>query len=179
MKVFEPLVADAYELVNAASYEDDQSLLFDEERHPGAWKPIAVERVQYDHRGCSLKPSDFPWLGSHALVMGRKANTALVDVLGAHGQVLPLITKGGVDLYVFNARRVNALDEQHSSIEKFPNGRIMFISKVAFVARAIEGLDVFRLSSYKASPTYLSERFIERYTSAGLCGLDFSLAWSS
>jgi len=178
MKIFEPLVADEHELVNAHSYEDDQTLLFDEER-PSAWKPISVQRVTYDHRGRAFKRSDFPWLGSHALVMRRKANDALHDILDAHGEVLPLTTNDGVDLYVFNARRVDALDEQHSSIEKFPNGRIMFISKVAFVASAIEGLDAFRLASNKASPTYVSETFIERYNAASLCGLDFNLVWSS
>lgn len=175
MKIFEPLVADEYEWVSTDSYDDGQALLFDSDGQAGAWKPIRVQRVVRNVGGRLFKASDFPWLGRHALVMRRNAMSALADLLEAHGEVLPLATDDGVELFIFNARRVDALDEHNSSVERFPNGRILSIDKVAFVEAAIQGLDAFRLASYKVSSTYVSERFIDRYQAAGLCGLDFNL----
>lgn len=53
----------------------------------------------------------------------------------------------------------------------------MRIRKVAFVASAIEGVDLFRLP-HRASSTYVSERFVERVRTAGLRGLVFNKVWS-
>lgn len=49
----------------------------------------------------------------------------------------------------------------------------MLIERVAFVQSAIEGLDLFRLP-HRSTPTYVSERFVERVKSAGLRGLIFN-----
>lgn len=67
----------------------------------------------------------------------------------------------------------------NSSIEKLPGtDRIMLIKKVAFVAAAIRGVEIFRLP-HRATPTYVSDRFVERYTSAHLHGLDINPIWST
>lgn len=176
--IYEPLVAEGYEWVNAVQDEDYEVFLqLDGQLRASTWKPIAVRRVRADERQ-AFNPSDFPWLGSHALIMRRAAVDALRDILDANGEVLPLSTDDGLELFVLNARIVDALDEANSSLMKFPGtDRIMRIKKIAFVTSKIEGIDLFRLP-HRASPTYVSERFVERVKAAGLRGLVFNKVWS-
>jgi hypothetical protein len=176
--VYEPLVAEGYEWVMPIDEQDHEVFVqFDGQPRRSTWKPVPVRRVRADERQ-AFNPSDFPWLGSHALIMRRAAVDALRDLLDASGEVLPLSTDDGVELFVLNARVVDALDEAKSSLIKFPGtNRIMYIKKVAFDAAAIEGRDVFRLP-HRGSPTYVGERFIDRVEAAGLRGLVFNEVWS-
>lgn len=178
MDFFEPMVREGYEWVNCVNQADYEVFAgFDGSPRGGAWKPISVRRVRADEHH-EFRPSDFPWLGSDALVMRPSAAEALRDILDANGEVLPLSTDDGVKLFVLNARVVDALDEAQSSLMKFPGtNRIMRIKKVAFVASAIEGVDLFRLP-HRASSTYVSERFVERVKAADLRGLVFNKVWS-
>lgn len=123
--------------------------------------------------------SDFPWLASHVLIVRERALENLRGILESNGELLPLNTNDGTNLWAYNARVVNALDEARSSLQKFSGtNRIMRIRKVAFIKDAIIGVDVFRLP-YQASATYVSERFIERIKKAELVGLDFKEVWSA
>jgi hypothetical protein len=173
------MVAEGFEWVNAIDPADYEVFLsLDGKPRAAAWKPIPVRRVKADKRSKS-HPSDFPWLGVHALVMRRSAVDALRDLLEANGEVLPLATDDGLELFVLNARTVDALDEARSSLLRFPStNRIMRIQRPAFVPSAVEGVDVFRLP-YRAMPTYVSDRFVERVKSAGLKGLEFDAVWSA
>ena len=179
MDIFEPMVREGYEWVNCveqSGYEVFAS--FDGSIRSADWEPIFVRRVRADEHH-DFKPSDFPWLGSDALVMRRKAIEVLRDILETHGEVLPLKTDDGIELFAFNVRVVDALDETQSSIMKFPGtNRIMRIQKVAFIASAVQGVDAFRLP-HRASSTYVSQRFVDRVTAAGLVGLEFKKVWSS
>lgn len=56
------------------------------------------------------KPSDFPWLIDQALAMRRAAVDALQDMLSSHGEVLPLASDDGVELFVLNTIVIDALD---------------------------------------------------------------------
>jgi hypothetical protein len=176
--IYVPHSTEEFECVNAI---DDESYevfrQFDGKPRTSIWKPVAVRRVRGDVRW-GFEPSDFPWLGGHALIMRRSAVRALRDILDANGEVLPLSTDDGVELFVLNARVIDALDEPNSVLWKFPEtNRIMYIEKVAFVSRLIEGVDLFRLP-HRASTTYVSERFVERVKTAGLRGLVFNKVWS-
>jgi len=178
MGIFEPIVREGYEWINCVNPADYEIFTgFDGTSCASSWKPVPVRRVRADEHH-DFKPSDFPWLGSDALVMRRAAFDALRDILEANGEVLPLSTDDDVELFVFNARVIDALDEANSSLMKFPGtNRIMRIKKVAFVGSAIGGADVFRLP-HRASSTYVSERFVERVKAAGLRGLVFNQVWS-
>jgi hypothetical protein len=91
--IYEPLVAEGAGKPRAAT-----------------WKPIAVCRVRADERQ-AFNLSDFPWLGSDALVVRRAAVDALRDLLDAIGEVLPQSIDDGIELFVLNARVIDALDE--------------------------------------------------------------------
>jgi hypothetical protein len=175
--IYVPEGAEGFECVNAVD-DQDYEVFRQLKGQPRAatWKPIAVRRVRADDRE-AFNPSDFPWLGSHALVMRRGAVDALRDILDANGEVLPLSTDDGVELHVLNARVIDAMDEANSSLMRFPEtNRIMLIKRIAFVPTAIQGADVFRLP-HRASPTYVSDHFVERVEAAGLRGLVFNKVW--
>ena len=178
MKVYEPLITNGYEWVNCCDDADYEVFLaWDGSQQGQRWNAVKVRRVRADERQ-EFKPSDFPWLGSHALVMRRRAVDALRNILVAHGEVLPLATED-VELYVFNARAIDALDEERSTIIRFPEtNRIMRLKKVTFVEAAISDAEIFRLP-HRASPTYVSQRFVDRVKDAGLVGLQFKNVWSS
>lgn len=178
MDFFEPMVGEGYEWINCLNEADYEVFVgFDGASCGATWKPVPVRRVRADEHH-DFKPSDFPWLGSDALVMRRAAVDALRDILDANGEVLPLSIGDGVDLFVLNARIVDALDEANSSLMKFPGtDRIMRIEKIAFVTSKVEGIDLFRLP-HRASSTYVSERFVERVKAVGLRGLVFNKVWS-
>jgi len=179
MDIYEPLVSEGYEWVNCCDGADYEVFLaLDGSPQTERWQPIKVRRVRGDDRW-DFKPSDFPWLGAHALVMRKRAVNALCDVLEAHGEVLPLVTEDGVELSVFNARVIDALDEERSNIMRFPGtNRIMRMVNVAFVEPALRGVDIFRLP-HRAGSTYVSQYFVDRVNDSGLVGLDFKKVWSS
>lgn len=176
--VYVPSCAENFEWVNLDSDEDYEVLLgLDGRSRAATWKPVAARRVRADERKGFI-PSDFPWLSGHALVMRRSAVEALRDVLEANGELLPLSTDDGVELFVLNSQVIDALDEANSVLWRFPgSNRIMDIKRPAFVASKIERVDLFRVP-HRAMPTYVSERFVERVKAAGLRGLVFNEVWS-
>lgn len=176
--IYEPMVREGYEWVNCPNDRDYEVFAtLDGSPRSQVWKPIRVQRVRADENH-DFKPSDFPWLGAEFLVMRRTAVDALRDILEANGEVLPLATDDGVELYVFNARVVDALDEAHSSVMRFPGtNRIMRIKKAAFIEAAIREQDIFRLP-HRGSSTFVSARFVDRVDATGLVGLVFNRVWS-
>lgn len=179
MKIFEPKPAENFEWINTTDDSDYELFLaFDGIPRGHAWSPPKVRRVpaNYDKE---KNESDFPWLGGHALILRRKSLEILNNVLQTNGEVLPLADVDGAELFVFNAQVIDCLDEKNSDFIRFPNtGRIMKLKSVAFQPNVIEGLDVFRLP-HRATPTYVSERFVQMVQSAGLVGLDFKEVWKS
>lgn len=178
MTIFEPLVADGYEWVNAVDDQDYEVFLsFDGQLRAGDWRPIPVRSVRADDRQ-AFRVSDFPWLGSDALVMRPPAVEALREILAANGEILPLAPVDGSEMFVYNARVVDGLDEEHASLVKFPGSdRIMRLKSAAFIESVVRGVDIFRLP-HRASATYVSKVFVERVAAAGLRGLEFRPIWS-
>ncbi len=177
--IYEPLVAEGYEWVNCcddADYEIFWSL--DGSSRTKNWKAVKVRRVRADERQ-AFNASDFPWLGAHALVMRQKTVEALRDMLERSGEILPLATDDGTVLWVLNVTRVlDAIDEQHSEVLRFPgSGRIMRIKSLAFLEPTVRGVDIFRLP-HRASSTYVSDRFVKAVQGAGLEGLEFKRVWT-
>jgi len=95
------------------------------------WRPIKFRRITEDpDNGKALKPSDFPWFENHALVMRKKAYDSLLDIFVKNGEVLPLETDDNVKLFVFNSQVIDALDENRSTLKRYPDSqKIMHIEK--------------------------------------------------
>lgn len=175
--IYKPIIKDDYAWINTYKDEDYEVFAsFDGKPVKDTWEPVRVRRVRADETH-GFEPSDFPWLGSDALVMRRKAFDSLRDIFLNNGEVLPLATDDDVELFVFNATVVDALDEAHSTIVHFPNSNaIMRVKQYEFLQPKVAKVDVFRLP-FHGSPTFVSSHFVDRYDDAGLVGLDFDLVW--
>lgn len=176
--IFQPLVTTGYEWVNTIDRNDyEEFLRLDGKLRGEDWRPIAVRRVRADEHQ-EFRASDFPWLG-FALIMRRSAVDALRDILDRSGELLPLKTDDGTELFVLNAQAIDALDEGNSTLIRFQgSNRIMRITKPAFIPSAVKDIDIFRLP-HRGSPTFVSQRFVDRVEAAGLKGLDFTEVWHS
>jgi hypothetical protein len=141
-----------------------------------SWKPIKVRIIQEDE-GRALVASDSPWLGQHALIFRPRVIEAMGSLLREHGELLPLACNEA-ELTMYNATRVlNALNEQESSVHRFANGRIMMIQRYVFLPEKIHKVDIFKLSSLRVSPTFVTRRFVDLWKSAKLKGLEFKQVW--
>jgi len=178
--IYMPVRADGFELCRPVYHRDAESIerqINGKNRKP-TWQPIMVRLIQ-EEAGERFLPSDSPWLGAHALVFRPVALDALGPTLYRFGERLPLACAQD-DLVVFNPTRVvDGLDENASVVQRYRDGRILEVIKYAFRTRAIIGLDVFKLSCLQVSPTFVSDRVVDRWKRAGLKGLEFQEVWAS
>ena len=177
--IYYKLNAKGYEMINTVhGYDDDQALsdlCGPSRKHD--WKPILVRRCRPSRRE-AFKAADLPY-NHGALIMRRSAVDALHDILETHGEVLPIATEDGVELFVFNPRFViDAIDKERSSYERVPETDIIWMRQYVFVESVIRGIDVFRVP-FGPGRLYFSDRFVERVKAAKLKGTEFIKLWSS
>lgn len=178
-EVYVPQSAEGFEFCHPQRQEDFETLsaTIDGTPRHGTWRSPPMRLIREDE-GKLLAESDSPWLGPHALVFRRHSLGELEALLLSYGELLP-VACSEPNLVIFNATRVlDALDERASGILRFSNGRIMRITRHAFRPDVISGVDIFKIPSLRVSPTYVSERFVERVKAAGLRGLVFNRVWS-
>lgn len=176
--IYEAEIDEGFELCQPVNHADFENALVSVSGSPSLsdWQPMPVEIIREDE-GRKLKKSDSPWFGSYALVFRRKAVEALGPLLLDNGELLPLDCPEA-ELWMFNATRVlDALDEKKSEIIRFSTGRVMAIERYAFRPEVIEGADVFKIPQFRASPTFVSQRFRDAWKAAKLRGLDFKPIW--
>ncbi|GAB4570517.1 MAG: hypothetical protein Tsb0020_25370 [Haliangiales bacterium] len=177
MFIYEPIGSHDYECA-VCDREDDWDVFHSLDGSPRlpTWQPINVHLCAADEHQRALR-SDFPWLSSDVLVFRKRALMALKDIVDAHGEVLTIYADDGSELFALNACVIDALDESKSEVMLAPDtGEILFVEKVAFIESRIRGFDIFRLP-YRANPTYVSQRFIDRVQKSKLIGLDFEKVW--
>ena len=177
--IYNRLSAKGYEIINTVNgYDDDEVLrnLCGPSRKE-TWKPILVQR-DVPGRYKKVKIADLPFTYS-ALVLRSSAVEALRDILEAHGEVLPLATLDGTELFVFNPRFViDALDTERSTLERIPETNIVLIRKHVFIESMVRHVDIFRIP-IGPREKFFSDRFVERVKKAKLKGTDFIKLWSS
>jgi hypothetical protein len=136
------------------------------------WHPIAVRIIRED-LGRQLHESDAPWSGMDVLILNSRAASHLKPILIDCGEFLPLICRDE-DLVAFSATTVfSALDEQRSKLERFDDGRIMFVTRFVLRADRIGRAAAFRIDDIGSSPIFVTEEFVERWRSSQLKGLQF------
>jgi hypothetical protein len=176
--IYVPSGSDGYELCHPVSPDDFERINVEVNGTPRRleWKPIAVRFVHED-RGRRLLAADSPWLGSHALIFKRGAVEGLGAELLHSGELLPL-TCVEADVWTYNPIRViDALDEVASSVLRFGDGRPMLIQKYVFRADIVGSNDIFKIPNLRVSPTFVSQKFVDRWRTSGLKGLDFTQVW--
>jgi hypothetical protein len=178
--VYVPESARGFEFCYPERKEDFETLntVIDGTPRHATWRSPPMRLIREDE-GKSLARSDSPWLGSHALVFRQRVLAELEPLLLANGELLPLACSEP-DLVILNVTRIlDALDEDASGVVRFSNGRIMRITRYAFRPDVVSGVDIFKIPNLRISPTYVSDRFVERFKAAGLRGLVFNTVWSS
>ncbi|KAA3606474.1 MAG: hypothetical protein DWQ01_17595 [Planctomycetota bacterium] len=177
MQIFRLESGKDFEWLNCVNSRDYEILkCLDGTSQAKDWHPIRVRSVRPDENSLG-RSSDFPWLSSSAIALRWNALKSMKDVWQKRGEILLLRDEGGEELFVFNSMTVDALDEESSVLWRFPqSGRIGRIKEPVFVEDKILGLEIFRLP-YLASPTYVSQEFIDRYQACGLTGLEFFQVW--
>jgi hypothetical protein len=177
--VYDQLNAKGYEIINTVGgYEESEKLrnLYGPSRKHD-WEPVLVQRDRPTRRG-ACKEADLPYTLS-ALVMRPRAVEALQDILETHGEVLPLATTDGVELYVFNPRFVlDALDMKRSELEYASPTSPFGVCKYVFIEKVIRDVAIFRLPQAYLH-TFFTDRFVERVKKAKLKGTEFIKLWSS
>jgi len=104
---------------------------------------------------------------------------ALGPLLREYGELLPLKCRDA-DLVMYNPTRViDALDEEASSVIRFPEGRLMWIRHHVFRADVVTDIDIFKIPNLRVSPTFVSHRFVDRWMASGLKGLEFTHVWAA
>ncbi len=180
MKIFLPSGADGYELahpVHSADFECLPSQLNGTPRR-NPWVPFRMQLIPQDEHGRPFQEADAPWLGSDALIFRPSAIEALKPLLLSHGELLPLACEQA-PLFAFNPIHVlDALDETASRVHRYPdNGRIFHIEEYVFRPEVVGDVQIFKITSLYVSPTFVRERFVERWQAAGLRGLTFTQVW--
>lgn len=177
--IYTPLGLSEYEVCHPVRQEDFDAVatILNGLHRAKEWVPIVMQLVREDGDK-ALCESDSPWLGAHALIFRSHAADAMRTMLMDHGELLPL-TCQGANLLIYNATRViDALDERESDVQRFRDGRIIMIQRYVFRGDPIAGVDVFKIPSLKVSPTFVSQRFVDRWGAVGLKGLGFKKVWA-
>lgn len=173
-EIFIALGEDDYEYCHPIDPEDFETINreINGKRKGLEWTPVQMELVQEDgHR--RLLRSDSPWLGDHALIFRAETVLALGELLGRNGELLPLACRNA-RLFMFNPlHALPALDESSSTLVRFEDGRIMMVQKYIFVRALLKGIDAFKLTNLRVSPTFVSERIVDAWQDCGLTGLRF------
>jgi hypothetical protein len=177
--IYERSHTAGYEFINTVhGYDDTQEIrrLYGPSRKD-SWKPILVQSHRVSRR-TGFKVADLPFTYS-ALYLRPSAIAILQDVLDAHGELLPLATVDGSEMYVFNPRFViDAIDRERSTLEYVPESTAVWVRKYVFKASAIGDLEIFH-DTFSYNMTYFTDRFVERVKKAKLKGTDFIKLWSS
>ena len=177
--IYTPLGLDGFELCHPVCQDDYARINVEIDGMPrqSNWKPIPVRLVRNDE-GQELVESDSPWLGAHALIFRTKAVDSMGPVLRERGELLPLACSEA-DLWIYNPTLLaDALDEAASSVLRFNDGRIMQIQQHVFRAAVVHEVDIFKIQSLRVSPTFVSQRFVDRWNRYGLKGLEFKQVWA-
>jgi len=180
MRIYKPLGSEHFEDCHPVKGDDFFTLdaALDGTPRGDTWRSPQMKIIRMDRRK-KLKVSDSPWLGtSTTLIFRPRVVAAIGPLLREYGELLPLVCEEP-DLVIYNVTRViDGLDEQASTLSRFSDGRILRVSRYVFRPEIVAGVDIFKISNERPSPTFVSDRFVEAWTSAGLRGLDFPLVWS-
>jgi hypothetical protein len=104
--VYEPTLAEGYQWVLPVDDSDFEVLRsLSAEREAVRRRPVRVRLLKADEEGHLLEEADMPWLGSHALVLGKRAVEILGELIAADVDLLPLEC-GDAEHCVVHVRRI-------------------------------------------------------------------------
>lgn len=144
------------------------------------WIPLPVER-DYSVKGNMTKPlGDRVGIDAYVdpMVLSRRALEVLLPHIGDLGQVLPLAFEEAEYSFFNVTNVVDALDEPHTEISRFPSGRISKIERYAFRPEAVRDQWLFKIPQRRGGFLFVTDRFVDLVKSSGLTGFKFKPVWS-
>jgi hypothetical protein len=134
------------------------------------------EKFKYDQ--LDLPKGDTPGT-LPGIAFSLKAVIALADFLEPNGELIQIRCQKDT-LFLYNVTRlVDALDEENCDVDRFDDGRIMFISRYSFFEDRLHGEVLFRLPRQRLWYPCVTDPFVLRVKEAGLKGFRFRLVWST
>lgn len=83
------------------------------------------------------------------------------------------------DFELFTPETIDALDYEKSEFRYFSDGRIMGVEKFIFKEELISNVEAFRIKDFNAYPTFLTDKFVEKYKANNLTGIEFFCVYDS
>ena len=84
------------------------------------------------------------------------------------------------DFELFDAPVLDALDYEKSKFRYFSDtNEIYGIKKYAFKEELIANVEAFRIKDFWSYPTFLTEKFVEKYKANNLTGIEFHCVYDS
>ncbi len=159
--------SDEYNTLAQVSARSDVALSkLDGEQLIGAkWRPIKVSVDNHGRRG------DFPSFLPHIPAFSQRALDHLQPLLGDAIEALPLDC-GRFKFYAIHVLDlVDCLDEQHSEVQRDPEGDVMYIRKHVFDEKCVGERLMFRIREAPLWGVYYTDRFKQLLETAKLEGL--------
>ena len=140
------------------------------------WQRIAIEPFRSaDNQKVPLP--DFGALGTIP-IFSKGAVSALRDLLGAHGELLPLDSQEGSYVAFNGTRVIDVLDAHESEILYFKSGRVKDITRFSFDAPAITA-PIFKIPQLVSTEVFVTDEFVSKTVQHSLSGFEFHTVFAA
>jgi hypothetical protein len=129
------------------------------------WRAVSITAADEEDNEAEL--SDYALLGT-VPVFSLRATERLLDLLKAHGELLPLRYRRG-EYFAYNVTRmIDGLDERKSVIKRFSTGEVMSVSRYVFRPEVVDRAAVFKIPQLPKAYVFVTDSFVERTQREGL-----------
>lgn len=142
--------------------------------------PYAMQRCNDYPQEIGLPVGDRLGIGLNMdpMALSRRALDVLLPHIGPAVQLIPLTFDEGEYAMVNIVNVIDALDEAHSGIERFPSsGRVSRIKRYSFHPDVVRNEWIFKIRQAQAE-AFVTEQFVDLVRSSGLTGFEFRTLWS-
>lgn len=146
------------------------------------WKPLKAIRSGSEQVNFSRPLGDRCGIDYKLdpMVLSRGALDVLLPHIGSYAQELPLDFDERSYSLLNITRVIDALDESRSELYRFPSsGRVGDILRYVFKTELVKDEFIFKIPQLPRNAVFVTNRFVEIVTEAGLTGFDFQLLWAA
>ncbi|RTL43553.1 MAG: hypothetical protein EKK53_09380 [Burkholderiales bacterium] len=116
-------------------------------------------------------------LNMDSMALSRRALDVLLPHIAPAVQLIPLTFDEGEYAMLNIVNVIDALDEAHSDVERFPSsGRVSRIKRYGFHPDVVRNEWIFKIRQTQ-SVAFVTERFVELVQRSGLTGFEFAELW--
>lgn len=167
MRVYKSIDSDGFQFFNTDSLETTGKLLdrnFDDEKK-FVFTKVTSEELKYI--------GDIALINSAALLFSKKAK----EIYSESGEFFRFTNLD--DFELFMPQIVDVLDYEKSEFKYFRDGRIMRIKNFFFKESLVKDVEAFKIKGFLSYPTFLTEKFVEKYKANNLTGIEFYCVYDS